>query len=266
MATQSAVFTFALPDDADSDQLLIYSATTKDGTYSLDTTVSYEYGTTTQEYDALDDTKWYKVKFNNSTDAEAGAISDAVYGGDFSKSSPFLAVSSLYDGANFASAQDLYDYSGLTTEDISQAKVSTALRRARAVVDHRIADLDVDRFAHLVSGVQRRKYNATLRILKEAEINLALGNAYKSISDDLVIAGVRNELSGDANISIGSTSITGVSTENRTSQMNNIIRLSGDYFVEGERLLAMIQAPSVRLVPEDEFVRKPRFKYPFNGY
>lgn len=271
MATQSAVLTFALPEDTDSDQLLIYWSATKDGTYALATTVAYEYGTTTYEYDALEDIKWYKVQFNNSTDSETGAISDPVYGGDFSKSSPFLALSTTYDGANYATNQDVYDYSNLTTTDVTIARVSQALRRARAIVDLRTSDLDLDRFTRTFStDVARKKYNATLRIVREAEINIALGNVYKGLADDLLMQNFREAKAGTdtsfQSVSIGQSAIAeggGLSNLVHVGQLKN---LSDRYFNVGAALLSAIAAPSVRLHVEEDFVRSPRFKLPFNGY
>lgn len=271
MATQSAVFTFALPEDTDSDQLLIKSSATKDGTYSTDDTVTYEYGATTHEFDSLDDTKWYKVQFNNSTDSETGPISDAVYGGNFSNASPFLAVSTKYDGANYATTQDIYDYSTLTTSDVTVTRVSQSLRRARAIVDLKTADLDVDRFTRTFStDTSRKKYNAALRILKESEILIALSNVYKGMGDDLVIKSTRESLAGTSStvssISIGSTSVqeSGAGTDSQT--LKDLLFLSLDYKTQGMELLDSISSNSVRLHAESDFVASPKFKLPFNGF
>lgn len=271
MATQSAVFSFALPEDENSNQLLIYSATTETGTYSLDTTVTYEYGEVTYEYDSLDDTKWYKIKFNNSTDAEAGPLSDAVYGGDFSKASPFLAVSTGTDGAHYATTQDVYDYSNLTTSDVSRDRVSQALRRARAVIDLRTYDLDLDRFTNeFESHVARKKFNANLRIVREAEINIALSNVYRGLADNLVISKMRDQLAGTDNafssVSIGNTTIN---ESGGAGDPANIARLNGlanRYAQYGEQMLNSIKPTSVRLKYDSDYVTSPRFKFPFNGY
>lgn len=271
MATQSAVFKFALPEDEDSDQMRIKSCTTKDGTYSTDTTVSYEYGDSTYEYDSLDDTKWYKIQFYNSTDAEAGPDSDPVYGGKFSDASPFLAVSTGTDGANYATTQDVYDYCTLTTADVTTARVSQALRRARAIIDLRTADLNLDRFSReWDSDVSRKKFNATLRILKEAEINIALGNIYRGIADDLIAKKLRETLAGStkegSSISIGDTSISGVGGLSDTAHVRELNGLANRYLTVGAAMLASLQPPSVRLHFESEYAVSPRFRYPFNGY
>ncbi len=270
MATQSAVFSFALPEDTDSDQLLIMSSTTEKGTYSTDATVTYEYGTVTHEYDSLDDTKWYKIQFNNSTDAEAGPISDAVYGGTFSNASPFLAVSTGTDGANYATTQNVYEYSTLTTADVSQSRVSQALRRARAVIDLKTSDLDLDRFTKTFdTDTSRKKFNATLRIVREAEINIALGNVYRGLSDDLVVKRLRDTLSGasedSSSISVGQTSLAGSSGTGNPQHMRELNGLANRYLGIGAAMLAALQPPSIRLHYLPEFVRSPKFKWPFNG-
>ena len=270
MATQSAVFKFALPEDEDSDQLLIYSSATKAGTYSLATTVSYEYGDSTYEYDSLDDITWYKVKFNNTTDSEAGPLSDPVYGGDFAKASPFLAVSTGTDGAHFATTSDVYDYCTLTTADVKTTRVSQALRRARAIIDLRTAELDLDRFKRdWDTDVTRKKFNATLRILKEAEINIALGNIYRGLADDLIADRMRDALAGNAgggSLSIGDTSLSDPNSLANTASMRALNRLADRYLGVGAAMLASIQPTSIRLHVESDFRQAPRFRYPFNGY
>lgn len=266
MATQSGVFTFGLPEDENSDQLLIYSSITETGSYALDATVSYEYGTASYEYDSLDDTKWYKIKFNNSVDGEAGPLSDAVYGGNFSKASPFLAVSTTTDGANYATTDDVYDYSSLTAQDVTAARVSQALRRARALVDLRTADLDLDRFTHTFdTDVARKKHNATLRVLKEAEINIALGMVYRGLSDDLIVDKMRDTLSGTARdlkeMAIGKTRLELADQD----VSKELYKLADKYIEEGEKLLGALQSPTVRLHTHTGEVSSPKFKYPFNG-
>lgn len=271
MATQSAVFTFALPEDTDTDQILIKSSTTKDGVFSTDATVSYEYGETTHEFDSLNDTKWYKIQFNNSTDGESGPESEPVYGGDFDKGKPFLAISTLSDGANYASNQDVYDYSTLTTADVTNSRVSQALRRARAVVDLRTAELDLSRFTRTFdTEPARKKYNAVLRIIKEAEINLALGNIYKGLSDDILMRDVRDTLGGTDTgfeaVAIGATRLSEGGGLSNVDHVTQLQLLGKDYFSEGNRLLEQIQPPSIRMHAQQNFRTFPLFRFPFNGF
>lgn len=260
MAIQSAVFTFALPEDLNTDQLLIYESTTQGGTYNLVDTVPYEYGTTQYEYDSLNDTRWYKIKFNNSVDNEAGPLSDSVYGGNFSQASPFLAVSTSYDGANYATTQDVYDYSTLTQADVTLSRVSQALRRARAVIDLRCAHLNLSRFTReFETNTSRKKYNATLRVLKEAEINIALGNIYRGLADDLVMKRLREGLSGaedaSTSVSIGQTALgssAGLTDPRHMAELNG---LANRYLSIGAAMLNALQPPDIRLHATEEGTR-----------
>jgi hypothetical protein len=263
MAIQSAVFTFALPEDTDSDQLLIYSSTMKDGAYSVVLTVDYDYGIAQYEYDQLDDSLWYRIQFNNTHDVEHGPISDPVYGGNFAQGAPFLAISTLTDGANYATTQDVYDYSGLQPADISPSRVSAALRRARAWIDWRTAEMGLDRLANFSQDVARRKYNASLRVVKEAELNLALSSIYINLSDDLIMANMRGgEGSMAGTVSIGNTSVQGDALAERGESILYLATLAQRYQDTGEKLLASLDANSIRLVGYDNYVRSPRFLHP----
>jgi hypothetical protein len=267
MATQSAVITFALPEDTEADQLQIYASTTQDGTYDLVHTVAYEYGEAQYEFDALNDTYWYRIKFYNSRDGESGPISEAVYGGQFSQAAPFLAVGTTSDGAAFATSQDLYDYSGLQPADVSPSRASASLKRARAWIDFRVAELGIDRLEAFATDVARRKFNASLRILKEAEINIALGHLYTSLSDDLIIANMRGgESAGAGSVSIGNTSVQGDALSERSENIIYLATLAARYEATGEKLLTSLDTNSVRLIGSDQMVRSPKFRYPFNGF
>ena len=271
MATQSATFIFALPEDTDTDQLLILESTAELGTFSTVDTVAYEYGTTTHEFDSLDDTKWYKVQFNNSTDSESGPVSAAVYGGTFAQASPFLSVSTGTDGANYATTKEVYEYCTLTTADVAQSRVSQALRRARAVIDLKTADLNLTRFTKTFNtATSRKKFNATLRIVKEAEINIALGNIYRGLSDDLVAKRLREALAGGSDqagaVSIGQTSLSSASGLTNPRHMVELNALANRYLSIGAAMLNALQPPSVRLHATDgDFQKSPRFTLPFNG-
>lgn len=267
MTIQSATITFSLPEDSNSDYLYIYSATTENGTYSLATSVAYEYGTTKYEYDSLSDSSWYKIRFYNSSDNEYGPYSDPVYGGDFEAAAPFLAVSSTTDGANYATSTDVYRYSHLTTQDVSDSEVSRALKQARARIDYRTAEMGLSRFEVFDSDTAKRKYNATLRLIKEAEINIALSVIYTNLSDDLILENMRGGTGSQAgSVSIGSTSVSGDSLAERNESTLYLAALAARYAAQGEEILSSLDTNSVRLIGYDFTVRSPRFKYPFNGW
>lgn len=266
MAIQSAILTFSLPEDVESDRLEIWAANTKDGSYSQVLVTDYDYGETQYEYDALDEGLWYRIRFYNTRDGEYGPHSDPVYGGAFGQAAPFLAVSSMYDGAAFATSQDLYAYSGLTPADVSPSRASSALKRARAVIDFRVAEMDFERLAQFSTDVARRKHNASLQVLKEAEINIALARLYESLSDDLIMASMRSGEGATGSVSIGSTSVQADALSERGESIIYLASLAARYEETGEKLLSMLDTNSVRLVGYDERVRTPRFRYPFNGY
>jgi hypothetical protein len=267
MALQSAILSFALPEDVESDQLLIYSSPTKDGTYTLAVTTDYDYGLAQYELDTLDEGLWYRIQFKNSRDGESGPLSDPVYGGSFSGASPFLAVGTSYDGAAYATTADLYDYSGLQPADISPSRASAALKRARAIIDYRVAEMGIDRLEAFSTDVARRKFNASLRIVREAEINFALSAIYTNLSDDLIMANLRGgEGSAAGSVSIGSTSVQGDALSERSENILYMATLAKRYEEVGERLLSSLDTNSVRLVGYDNYVRSPRFRMPFNGY
>jgi hypothetical protein len=267
MAIFSTTITFSLPDDPSSNVLNLYESTSKDGTYGLKFSTNYEYGITSFYATELDDSKCYKIQFLNLKDNTVGPFSEPVFAGTYVAAAPFLAVSSTTDGANYATVQDVYDYANLTPEDIAQFRVSNALRRARATIDFRTAEMDFQRFNDYDDDTARRKYNASLRIIKEAEINIALGNLYQNLSDDRIIQNMRENASAKVgSISIGDTTIGGDDLADRNESILFLATLSSRYFAQGEILLSSLDTNSVKLVGYDLAVRVPKFRYPFNGW
>jgi len=267
MSTQVATFTFSLPEDVNANRLDIYASTTESGSYGLVYSADYEYGTTSYEYSAMDDIYWYKIQFVNTTTNATGPYSEPVFGGMFNAHAPFLAVSSSWDGANYATTQDVYDYSDLTSDDVSTSKVSKALRRARAQIDYRTSEMGIDRFDNFDDDTARRKFNASLQILKEAEICLALYQMYTNLSDNIIIRNMRDGVGSIAgSISIGDTSISGDSLAERSENIIYLATLADRYYQMAERLLAQLDQNTVRLLSTDWITRAPRFRYPFNGW
>jgi len=267
MALINTAITFSLPEDTGSNRLDIFEAIIKDGSYALFLATTYEYGITSYYATELNDARWYKIQFVNVPDNVKGPFSEPVFAGTWVAAAPFLAVSSSTDGANYATTQDVYDYTNLTPEDISAPRVSAALRRARATIDFRTAEMDFARFSEFDDHTARRKYNASLRIIKEAEINIALGNLYQNLSDDRIIQNMReNSSSKVGSISIGDTTIGGDDLADRNESILFLATLSSRYFAQGEILLSSLDTNSVRLVGYDLAARVPRFRYPFNGW
>lgn len=267
MTLINTTISFSLPDDTGSSRLDLFEADSKDGNYALRTSADYQYGITSFYATDLDDARWYKVQFVNVSNNTRSPISEAVFAGTYVAAAPFLAVSGPTDGANYATVQDVYDYANLTPEDISTSRVSSALRRARATIDFRTSEMDLERFNDFDFDTARRKYNASLRIIKEAEINIALGNLYQNLSDDRIIANMReNSSSKVGSISIGDTTIGGDDLADRNESILFLATLSSRYFAQGEILLSSLDTNSVKLVGYDLAVRVPKFRYPFNGW
>jgi hypothetical protein len=262
MATVSAIFTFALPDDTASDKLRIYKSSTETGTYTLDTTFNYTYGYRAQEYDSVDDTKWYKIQFYNSVDDEAGPMSDPVYGGDFGeRDTPFLALSSSFDGAYYASATDVFNLTGLTLDDISVSKVQSILRSTRAYIDLRLDSVNLTKYRRFWgSSDSRRKYNAVLRVIKDVETNLAASVIFRSLADDEQMAVVRGTSgAGKRSISIGSTSITSDNPGLVSDTLNN---LSVRYATYAASLFNSIMPSTTPIAYSDNYQKGPLFIHP----
>jgi hypothetical protein len=262
MATVSAIFTFALPDDVNSDQLRIYKSNTETGSYALDTTFNYTYGYRAQEYDSVDDTRWYKIQFYNSVDNEAGPMSDPVYGGDFGeRDTPFLALSSSFDGAYYASATDVYNLTGLTLDDISVSKVQSFLRSSRAYIDLRMGDINLTKFRRFWnSSVSRRKYNATLRVIKDVEVNLVAAVIFRSLADNEQMGVLRGTAgSGLRSIAIGSTRLE-ESEPGRIAQVLN--DLSVRYATYAVSLFNSVLPPTIPISYSDNYQKGPLFIHP----
>jgi hypothetical protein len=267
MSLFSTAITFSLPENTGSNILELHESESQNGTYTLKVTTQYEYGITSFYAEGLNDSRYYKIRFYNNNDNVYSPFSDAVFGGTWIAAAPFLAVSSTSDGAHYATTQDVYEYANLTTEDIPTSRVSSALKRARAVIDYRTSEMDLERFNDYDTNTARRKYNATLRILKESEINIALGNLYQNLSDDRIIENMRENSSAKVgNISIGGTSIGGDDLADRNESILFLATLSSRYFAQGEILLSSLDTNSVKLVGYDLAVRVPKFRYPFNGW
>lgn len=263
MSIVHASFLFSLPEDVDSTLLLLSSSATETGTYTAVAALPYVYGTTSIDIN-IDNISWYRLQFLNPTTGFYGHTSDPVYGGNVSFGAPFLTVSSPTSSAHFATTTDVYQYAGLTAEDIPQAAVGRGLRQARAMIDYRSEMMDITRFEVYPSEVGRRKYNAGLRLLKEAEISYTLGYIYRSMADDTIMQARRGEEDAlGGSVSIGGTSVGLDGISDRSENIAFLATLSTRYFEQGEALLATLGANSIRLVGQDYPVRRnPRFTYP----
>jgi hypothetical protein len=264
----NATFTFSVPEDTGSNYMQLYSCSTKDGSYAqVGNDIAYEYGKTTYEYESINAVLWYKIRFYNSADEQYSPYSEPVYGGDWSTNTkPFLAISTTTDGANYASIQDVRDFSGLNSDDVTDNRVSQALRRSRAIVDIKTSEMGIDRFVNFSSAVKRRKYNATLRIVKEAEINYTLGMIYRGMVDDLIIQESRNQNKELSSLRMGQASLDLNQSSAGQGAYRQLERLSLLYTNRATVLLSMIQPSSISISYRDIYNTGglPKFLWPPN--
>lgn len=259
--------TFSLPEDQEVDQLIVKEAPDRNSPYEPILTVEYKYGMNTVEVE-LNSTRWYRIQFYNTKTGRMSQDSEPVYAGNKLSGAPSLFVSSNTDGANYATTQDVYDYSGLTPQDVPQARVSTALKKARAHLDYRLKDIRNESFLTFPNEVRRRKYNAALQLCHEAEMCVALSHIYDSMSDKLILHSMRDEDNSPSvgSASLGGTTVSGDSLAERTENLIYLSSLAAKYKAQGEKLLDMLDPNNVPLVSYEDHVRSPRFKFPFHGW
>lgn len=208
MSQISAVFLYGIPEDNGTNVVRILESATENGNYTLVASLKYLYGQKASEYTSADSTKWYKIQFYNSTSNVAGAISDPVYGGDYDKSKPFVAISTSFDGSGYATVSELMAESHLNPTDVSIGDCQKALKTSRAYLDLVTSGQGIEKFTrYFDKDVSRRKYNAYIALMKECEIKFALSLIYKDLADDYVMKSVRDGLTGSSSISVGQTSL-----------------------------------------------------------
>jgi hypothetical protein len=210
-----AVLTFSLPEDKQSDIFTLYKASTEDGEYAEEAVLPYRYGETSKVIEDIDEAEWYKVQISNSVTDYTTPLSDPIFGGDFAtRTSPFLAISTTYDGANYASTSEVYAISGLTTDEVSVVETQKILRATRAYVDVRLDEIGMQSFRLRYNpDISRRKYNGHFRVVREVEIYLAISTIMNKLANESQLALARQDDSrledegSLVNISIGGTSL-----------------------------------------------------------
>lgn len=177
---------FSLPEDNTSDIINVYSSTTETGTYTLIGSEDYDYGSTSFMIEDIDEALWYKISFESTSTGYQSALSDPIFGGDFTaRSTPFARVSTTFDGINYASVSEVYTMSNLTIAECPVNTTQTILRSVRAYIDIRLGELNLNtyRFGYN-DDVSRRKYNGHLRITRDIEINLTISAIMDKLASD----------------------------------------------------------------------------------
>jgi len=266
MSIVTGTFLFGLPEDKDSDKVKIWESTTEGGTYTQAVMVDYTYAARAVEYVSLNTEKWYKIQLTNTATSVDSPISDAVYGGDYDNSKPFVAITTSFDGAGYATTTDLYESSNLTASDASLSDVRNSLRTANAFVDMVLGDTNLHRYSRVHStDVARRKYNAQLEIIKKVEIDFALALLFKDMADDALMTMVRDQRKLYDNISIGQTSIAVDEAGTQLSIAEFLNTQSTRYNTQATALLASILPTSVSLIYNGEVQAKMTDLYTFSG-
>ena len=209
MAIYSGYLMTGIPVNQEVNQLNVSSSDTSSGVFTFVESIEYVFPSRVTEFE-VDSTKFYKVQFENTNDGYKTPYSDATAGSAILESAPVLEVSSSNDGSPFATVQDVYSRSNLTSNDISEDDISYSLGVARSFIDIRLSSISRNRYRDFSSDVQTRKYNALLRLIKDVEINYALSLVYKHMADDKIMQNVTNNVKTSAGISVGQTSITGI--------------------------------------------------------
>ena len=240
MATYSGYFFTGVPDeDKDSDKLLVYSSATKDGTYTLESTEDYAFPTKVTEY-SVDEDKWYKISYTNSDTGYTTPLSNYVPGSGILKSAPSLELTSTSDGASYATEIDVYARGNMTDNDIPKADVNYSLSVARAYIDMKLSTISINRYSAYRNETARRKFNALIKLLKDVEINYALGLVYRHMADDKVMENITAGNSTSASVTVGQTSVGGVVEADSITTAQFFDALSARYSLYADTLLSTL--------------------------
>lgn len=240
MATYSGNLTFTLPFDIDCDQVLVYTAATESGSYTLASTEDYSYPDKYINY-VIDDTIWYKIAFHNSEDGRSTPQSDAISGSGFLYTKPLAAFSDRNDGAPFASVEDVYRISHLTEDNVSRTEITYAISVARAYIDNIMSTTGLDRYNFIWDdSPSRRKYNANILLTKEVEINLATSIVYRNLADDAILKNTITNTKTSSSVSVGQTALGGITGADSIDTATYLDSLSQRFSNYANNLLATI--------------------------
>ena len=228
MATFSGYFLVGIPDNIKSDKINVYTSTTSSGVFSLDNTINYTYPEKTVEY-VIDEDKFYKISFSETSTGWLSPLSEIIYGSKIQTSTPPVTITSGSDGSSFATTDDVYELTKLTETDASVKDVKYALTMARAFIDLKTSNLSIFRFNSFDANTAKKKYNATIRILKDVEINYAASLIYRDLADNAILQNVIDGKSTSQSISVGATSIGGIEDSSSTTIANYLDALSTRY-------------------------------------
>src|SRR5574343_134403 len=184
MASVNRFITYELPAEKTYNYIKLYESTSETGSFSLTSSISYTYGTKATQF-TLDTTKWYKIKFYDSTSDSYSPFTQAVYGERYDERELLAAVGNSFDGAGYASLSDFYTITRSSSTTIPASSVMNGLRVGRAFIDLVTGDQTPYRFSRYWGpDTTRRKYNAELELIKTAEVYFSAALCYQDLSDD----------------------------------------------------------------------------------
>jgi hypothetical protein len=229
MSTYSGNISFSLPNDTEANELLVYSGVTESGAFSLADTIDYTYPTVYTSF-IIDDSRWYKIAFNNTNTGITTPISEPVSGSGYIGSRPVVTFGDGNDGVAFASIDDVYRNAHLTESNVSRREVQYCIEVARAHIDNLTSTNGLDRYSFVWDHTPaRRKYNAKIKLLKEVEINLATSMIYKNLADDAILKNSITNTKTSSSVAVGQTSIGGITGSDSIDTASYLDQLSTRY-------------------------------------
>jgi hypothetical protein len=195
MSLVKRFITYQIPEDSGYNLLKIFESASEDGTYTLLDTLNYTYPNRATEYSAINTIKWYKIQFFNSTDGFSSPLSSPFFGGHYDDEAQFATITSTFDGAGFATVSGFYSTTNLNPDQIDVGDVSDAMRLARAYIDLVTYDQSPYKYSkNFGLETTRRKYNASIEVIKRSEIYFAAALIYQDMADDRTMMGLSGSI------------------------------------------------------------------------
>lgn len=267
MATLIVKLAISLPDDTSANFVRLYKSDTLTGSYTLDQSLVYTYGLETIDAVTIDSVKYYKIAFYNSSTLVEGNLSDAVLGSVWQTGKPSVRLTSLYDGNPLSTSTDVYNESGLTTSDFTEVRVNSAIKASKARIDLLLGETAYEKYGiNNESNVSRRKYNAELEVLKQAEVSFALASIYQDMAAETIVENKTAGTSESRVVSIGSATISSEDNPGGINVAKYLENKSEIYMKKGQDLLRTIAPPSVDLSYSGLGTSKSKFINPTTQY
>lgn len=196
MSIVKRFISYQIPDSSAYNQIIVYDSATETGAYSLVESLAYVYPTRATEYDSIDTTKWYKIRFYDSVNAVYSPYSQAFFGGQYDNETPFACITTTFDGGGFATVSGFYNVTNIDNTQVPVGDVATALRTARAYIDLITNDQSPYKYSRdWNTDISKRKYNAQIELIRSSEIYFAAALVYQDMADDRTLAGLSGTIS-----------------------------------------------------------------------